>query len=775
MNKCKHCQQKVLPSLSFCCNGCSIAYKVIKSFDLSQYYEFCRNIYGTKPMKVNIAENQLIYNEFIKILDDDYKEINLLVEGVHCGSCVWLIENTLAKDAKIVRASLNLSTKRLTIKWRGSESAIASNIDQIFTLGYKLIPFTPQLSEQLDKEIEKDLLIKISVAGAGSIAMMMILWGVWAGNFDLSMGYYTRLVTHIIAAIVALPAIAYSGTPFYYSAYNALRSLRTNMDVPISLGIIGATFISVYQITSPYTYFDAAISLIFFLLIGRYLEIKSRNRAKSFAHNLILNQPRTITLDIDGKLILMPLSQAKVGDIAFAGAGEKIAADGIIIEGESEVDNQLITGESMPIAVQQGDRVASGTINVNNPIRYRISALGDDTTLGEIIKLTDLAQQSKSHYVKIADRLSRYFTPIIILLAVATFCLWYYVWDATLDKALINSIALLIITCPCALGLAVPIVQVVASSRLMSKGIILKSENSLERLNEIDHVVFDKTGTLTNINPKLINRQEITDEDYAIISALASHSKHVLCKGLVNEKPGIISFDKPVEEVKGMGMMAYLNGKKILLGSRKFCRLKPQIKEDGLMEMWFVGYEPPQRLIFENQLRVDASKTIAKIKSYDLPMEILSGDRNRVTAEVASQLGIAQFNSNYDPVQKYNHLKELEQLGKKVLMVGDGLNDAAALKAAHVSISPSTSLEITQVSADIIFQGEKLGPVLECYQVAKFAIKLVKQNMALSLLYNLVSVPLAIWGYVNPIVAAIAMSSSSILVILNSLRLRGKV
>ncbi len=769
MNKCKHCQQTTISK--FCCIGCKVAYSLINSLDLNSYYKYCKEIYGSKPMKINEVENQLSYDEFVQTSAKGMYRINLLVEGIHCGSCVWLIESTLRKDPNVASAHVNMSTRRLVIKWNGKRKQVADLVEKIFMLGYRLIPFVPEKAEDEAKQKEQDFLMRIGVSGLVNISMMMIIYGVWAGNFDQSMGYYTRLITHIFASIIAIPAIFYSGLPFFRSAIGALKAGRSNMDVPIAIGILGATFISIQEtiLGNAYTYYDAAIGLIFFLLIGRYLELKSRNRAREFAHNLILSQPKTITLDINGKLTLLSLSKAKVGDIAFVSVGDRFSADGTIIQGETEVDNSLITGESEPVKIGVGDRVSSGTLNVSAPVRFRISALSDDTLLGEIIRFMEIAEQGRAGYVRIADKLAQYFTPTVLLLTSMTFLLWYFMWGASLNEALLNSTALLIITCPCALGLAVPIVQVVASSKLMAQGIIIKSSDALEKIARIDSVIFDKTGTLTAGRPKLNNRDKISDTDFKIIGSLASFSKHPLCKEIGSSE---IKFDEIAKEFKGQGVISKLNGKEVRLGSRKFCSVEGRSK-DSYLEVWYKsGNTKAIRLTFTDQLRLDAKSVVSEIKRLGFPMEILSGDRDEVVKRISGEVGIKKYKSEMTPQEKYEHLKSLAEAGKKVLMVGDGLNDAAALKAAFVSISPTSSLEITQTNSDIVFQGEKLFPVIRAFKIAEFASTVVKQNFALALLYNITTVPIAIMGYINPVIAAISMSASSIMVVLNSLRIK---
>lgn len=771
MEKCKHCGDSKCLKTGFCCLGCEVAYKLINSLRLDKYYEYCSTIYNSRPMKVHDIKNSLDYMEYVQLQDGVFK-INLIVEGIHCGSCIWLIESTLRKDPAIKNARVNMSTRRLVIEWAGDKEHLNALVDTIFKLGYKLIPFTPDASEDEAIQNEKNMLKYLGVSGLVSISLMMIVFGVWAGNFDHSMGTYTRSMIHILMSMMAIPAIIYSGMPFYRSAWSAIKGGHTNMDVPIAIGVICATLISIQETiyASAYTYYDAAISLIFFLLIGRYLDMKFRNKARQFARNLMLSQPKTITLFQKGKLVLSPINKAKKGDIAFVAVGERIPADGVIVEGNTDLDTSIISGESMPVSVGVGARVVTGSINMNAPIKIQITALADDTLLGEIIRLMENAEQGRAQYVRIADKLAGYFTPITLGLAILTFVIWVFIMQAPINIALLYAVSLLIITCPCALGLAVPAVQIISSGRLMSQGIIIKSQDALEKLAQIDTVVFDKTGTLTRGVPELVNADEIDKKSMQIAASLAAFSQHPLCKSIATATP--IKFDSDVSEEKGMGVSAKLDGKVIKLGKRSWCGVDTQ-DNDEYMEMWFKhGSKKAVRLKFQDVIRSDAKDVVKSLKKLGFKLYIVSGDRKEPTAKIASKLGIVDFEHSTDPKGKFAFLSKLAKDGHKTLMVGDGLNDAAALKAAFVSISPSSSIEIAQTSSDVVFQGEPLKPVIESYTVALKSEKLVKQNFMLSLAYNAITVPVAMMGFINPIIAAVAMSSSSIMVVLNSMRIR---
>jgi Cu2+-exporting ATPase len=766
---CLHCGEKT--KSKFCCFGCQSAYTLINSLNLQKYYEYCLTIYDKQPLKVHEVHNELNYREHIEESENGFK-INLIVEGIHCGSCIWLIENALKSQVGVISARLNLSTRRLVISWQGAKEKIDELVAIVEKLGFKLIPFTPNAAIAENQKKEHELLRCLFIAGFGVIAIMMNTLGIWVANSSGEITPYFRDMLHLVATLITVPAVIYSGRPFFNSAWKVLKARRSNMDVPISLATILAMLISFQELlrSGEYIYLDAAVSLVFFLLIGRYLDLKMRNRAREYAQNLILAQAQSVTLYNKGQLKLTTIKNASEGDVAFIAVGEKIPVDGVVLNGESEVDNSLITGETTPIAISKGSYVHAGTINLAQPLQVKITRLGEHTTLGEIIKLMETAEQGKARFVRIADRISGFYTPFVLTMSLLTLMLWL-AKGASWADALLYAISVMIITCPCALGLAVPIVQVVAASRLMAKGIIVKSSDAFEKLAQLNYFIFDKTGTITEGQPKLTNVSDFNTKEIAIIAALAGQSKHPLCQAITREFAGKVSKIE-AQEVKGLGMEATLKGVHYKLGSKAFCGITKN-NQDGYSEMWFVaGKHKPLRLKFSDSIKSDAGDLIKWLGKNAITAEILSGDRQSAVSKVAKSIGVQIYYGEMTPQEKYAHISALESHGKKTLMVGDGLNDSAALKLAHASMSPASALEIAQTSADIIFQGNKLWPVKEAFIVAQNAVKLVKQNFAISLAYNAVTIPFAMLGYATPALAAIIMATSSIIVVANALRLR---
>lgn len=692
----------------------------------------------------------------------------LMVGGLRCASCAWTIESALNAEPD-VNARINLSTKRLALNWKGPVARANELMAKAAALGYTFTPFDTARQKADDKSEEKFLLKCIAVAGFASGNIMVFSLALWFSSQD-SMGIGTRDLMHWISGIIALPAIIYAGLPYYLSAWNALKHWRTNMDVPISLAVILAALMSLFETFrhGEYVYFDSSTMLLFFLLIGRYLDKKARGRARMAAQDLLAMMQGSATIYEDGHPKSLPIRDIAPGMRLLVAAGEKIAADGIVARGISDIDTSLITGETVPQRAEAGTKLFSGMINISAPIEIDVSAASEQSLLAGIIRLMENAEQGQAKYVRLADQVAGWYTPVVHILALGAFLGWLAMGLAW-QKALLIATTVLIITCPCALGLAVPAVQVLASGRLFRQGMLLKSGDALERLAAIDTVVFDKTGTLTLGKPQLANRNGIRDADLKLAASLAVQSKHPLSHAIAAAWQGEL-YALDVQEEPGNGLSANYQGKAVRLGRRAWCG-DASAPADDQLELWLSVDGRMQRFVFADALRPDAVKAVRRLMEDGLQVVLLSGDREPAVRAVAETLGISDYTAGISPVDKTARLHALSSQGKHVLMVGDGLNDAPSLAAAHVSISPSSAMDITQNAADLIFQGDKLAPVLEAYAIARASTWLVKQNFALSFFYNVLAVPMAVMGMVTPLVAAIAMSSSSLLVVANAMRL----
>ena len=779
---CLHCGEPVTPmspaAPDFCCAGCAGAYELLGEMGLSSYYN--RRAIDPKVRALRPDEDEIASFDFTELASTDadgHHHLHLMVDGIHCAACVWLIETLLQRNPAVLQARVNMTTRRLRLSWQGNLADIEKIIRPVMQMGYRLIPFDPAALEQASTSRNKELLRCLAVAGFAAGNVMLLSVSVWAGYFQ-GMGGATRDLFHWISALIALPAAAYAGLPFYRSALGAIRNRRVNMDVPISLGVILALGMSLAQTIrgEPHAYFDSAITLLFFLLIGRYLDGRARGQARSAAEHLLSLNARSVTvIEPDGTRRLIAPHKAQPGMIVLVAAGERIGIDGQVIEGQSDIDTSIITGESIPVLTRPGTTVFAGTTNISAPLRIKVTATGGNTLLSEIVRLMENAEQGRAKYVAIADRVAKAYAPVVHSLSLATFIGWWLIGGIGWQDALMNAIAVLIITCPCALALAVPVVQVIATGRLLRAGILVKSATALERLTKITGVIFDKTGTLTTGKPELIGQPP---QDKLLLAAgMAANSNHPLSRTLVRAAGNVMPLENVTEQA-GLGLMTQSPAGPVRLGSRAFC----DISENADMSSDIIGPElwlsepdsAPTRFVFRDTQRSDAPKVVETLRDRGFDLTLLSGDRESTVRHLAETLGIANWHARMSPTEKAAHIQTRSDQGQHDLMVGDGINDAPALAAAHASMSPATAAEISQNAADIVFQGDRLGAVIEAIDVATKADRLVRQNFALSFTYNVITIPLAVSGYVTPLFAAIAMSSSSLIVIANALRLHAK-
>ncbi len=712
---------------------------------------------------------------FVRHPSDGVAAMDLVVDGVTCGACIVAIEKGLRRQEGVRGARVNLASRRVTVEWNDGALDPPAILERLEALGYPAFPFAADAVDSVETQSEKRLLRCLGVAAFGAMNVMLLSVSLWAGA-DSDPNSATRDLFHWLSALVALPCAAYAAQPFYESAAKALSARSTNMDVPISLAVTLALGLSVFQTLAhaQTAYFDSAMMLLMFLLAGRFLDQRMRRRTRDFAINLsAIRADRAVKLFEGGEARETPLAAIQAGDLVLVRAGERVAVDGRIEDGRSEVDQSLVTGETAPVAVSPGGLVYAGTVNLSGALRVRVQNAASGTLLDEVQALLGKAVEQRSSYVKLADRAARLYVPVVHLTALATFLGWLTL-GAGWSQALVVAITVLIITCPCALGLAVPAVQVVAAGALFRRGLILNSGEALERLAEADTIVFDKTGTLTQPRRTLANAAEIAPEDLALAGSLALASRHPLARAVV-EASGARE-PLPAREFPGQGVSAMLGGECIKLGSVAWCEAEAEAAP--VAAAWpdasLIALRTSARAIVfavRQALRPDAAAVVSDLKRR-YAVEILSGDREQAVALVASELGVTRFEAGLEPADKIARLKALRAAGKRTLMVGDGLNDAPALAAAHVSISPISAAHLAQAQADALFLGEGLEPVADALRLAAKARGVMLENLWLSVVYNLIAVPLAIFGLVTPLIAALAMSGSSIVVTLNALRAR---
>jgi Cu2+-exporting ATPase len=704
-------------------------------------------------------------------LGANLQQTDLSVPSVHCAACIQTIETALGKLENVEGVRVNLSTRRVAVRWRGND--VPPLVPVLGRLGYAAHLFDPEVDNN-DQTLSQ-LIRAVAVAGFAAGNIMLLSVSVWSGAEGA-----TRDLFHWVSALIAIPALAFAGGIFFRSAWNALRHGRMNMDVPIAVGVSLAYAMSLYETINhgDHAYFDASVSLLFFLLIGRTLDHVMRERARTAVKGLSRLAARgAVVLRADGSPDYRPVGEIEPGMHLLIAAGERMPVDGRILRGASDLDCSLVSGESTPRNVAAGDTVQAGVLNLTGSLTIEATAAAKDSFLAEMVRLMEAAEGGRARYRRIADRVSALYAPVVHLTAFVTFLGWM---AATGDwhRAITIAIAVLIITCPCALGLAVPIVQVVAARRLFENGIMVKDGSAMERLATIDTAVFDKTGTLTLGQPRLVDASSIDPSMLAIAAQLAAHSRHPYSKAIAGfAPPGKQRRFDAVTEHPGFGIEAADAGRVWRLGRRGWAGSMAGtggpdmhggtvLTRDGIVVAAFE---------FEDALRADAGTAIGQLREADVSVQMLSGDTAAACAEVAGTLGLQSFVPCLLPSGKVERIESLAKDGHRVLMVGDGLNDTPALGAAHVSMAPATAADIGRNAADFVFLRDSLLAVPLALDVSRKAGSLIRQNIAIAIIYNAVAVPVAILGHVTPLIAAIAMSASSLLVIGNALRLQASM
>ena len=693
---------------------------------------------------------------------DGLRQTDLSVPDMNCGGCLHKVETALLRLAFVARARANLSTRRVSVFWRGETPPPL--ISTLSAIGYPAHLF--DVSADSDDPALSQLIRALAVAGFAASNIMMLSVAVWSGA-----GTEARDLFHWISAAIALPALAWSGQVFFRSAWRALSRGQTNMDVPISIGVLLAFGISLYETVQhgPHAYFDAAVSLLFFLLIGRTLDHVMRNRARRAVSGLARLAPRgAMVVQDDGSRVYLPVGEIAPGMIILLAAGERVPVDARVVKGRSDLDVSLVSGESAPKPASEGMTLQAGILNLTGPLTIVATAAARDSFLAEMLAMMEAAEAGRSRYRRIADRAAQLYAPVVHGTAFLTFIGWM-IASGDVHRAITIAIAVLIITCPCALGLAVPMVHVVAARRLFEAGIMIRDGSALERLATVDTAIFDKTGTLTSGRPRLAASGE--GKANALAAAISAHSRHPYSRALAALADGgaPIAFDS-VSELAGMGLEACAGNVVYRLGRPDWAA--PGNSDGAATVVLSANGSTLAAFQLEDSMRPGAREALDEMKRAGLRVEILSGDREGRVGAIALRLAVPAT-SGAVPADKLAHIASLKSAGHKVLMVGDGLNDAPALAAADVSMAPATAADLGRNAADLVFLRENLLAVPQALGIARAAARLVRQNFALAIAYNLVAIPIAVLGHVTPLMAAVAMSLSSVIVVANALRLDG--
>ncbi|WP_425043162.1 heavy metal translocating P-type ATPase [Primorskyibacter sp. S87] len=695
-------------------------------------------------------------------------QIALSLPTIHCQACISSVERELNAYPGVQSARVNLTLKRAMVEAEPNVTA-TELIPVLENAGYEAYELDAgALSATQNDKAGRDLLMRLAVAGFASMNVMLLSVSVWSGAENA-----TRDMFHWISAAIALPAIAFSAKPFFENAWSALRVRRLNMDVPIVLAIVLALVTSLWEtsLSGEHAYFDAALALTFFLLAGRYLDYRTRAVARSAAEELAaLEVPRALLLQ-DGIEYEVSVAHLAVGDLIRVRPGGRMPVDGEILEGRSELDRSLLTGETVPVFAEPGLKVSAGEVNLTGPLTVKASAVGQDTSLHRMADLVAIAESGRSRYTSLADSAAKLYAPGVHILSALSFLGWF-LYSGDVRVALNIAAAVLIITCPCALGLAVPAVTTAASGRLFRRGMLIKHATALERLAQVDTVVFDKTGTLTAGAPVLVNLGDHAQADLEVALALAEASSHPLSVSLATaaREAGIKAATvSDITEVPGFGTQGQWRGLPVRLGRAAWTGA-PESKQTSA---WLaVGDQKPLAFRFTDALRPGAEDVVNQLKVAGKEVFLISGDTTAAVEDLAGRLGISKWVAEALPEDKARRVQAMTEQGRHVLMVGDGLNDTAALAAAHVSISPASALDAARVASDIVLLGNDLTPIADSCDIAIRATKRIRENFQIATVYNVIAVPLAVAGLATPLIAALAMSLSSITVSLNALRLR---
>ncbi|MBF0098422.1 MAG: heavy metal translocating P-type ATPase [Magnetococcales bacterium] len=780
-------------AFSFCCPGCLQAWQMIRSMGLNGYYlQRDTQAIGMQPQEIDPAalapfDDPIFQEKWVQQGSDGRHEVNLILEGIHCAACVWLNEQVIRRVPGVEEVWINFATHRARVRWQPQQAALSQIIAAVRRIGYQAEPYDPSQREWQRHHHDRRLLTQLGVAAFGAGNVMFIAVALYAGYFQGIDGD-TKQFFHWISLLLATPVLLYSGSLFVTAAWRGVRAGRLTMELPIALGA-WVTYLYSVQVTvrgHGEVYFDSVTMFLFILLAGRFLEALARSKTASAMERLLNLQPRQAVVLRDGQALTVAVREVQVGETVLVKPGERVPIDGIILSGQTSVDESMLTGESLPVSRSVGDTLVCGSQNLDGAITLTVTRIGEETALARILRLVEQAQAARPPLQTLADRMAARFVGMVLFLALLTLWGW---WGQDVGQAIENMVAVLIITCPCALGLAAPAAMITAMGSAARSGILIKSGETIERLAQVNQVVLDKTGVVTLGTPqveRLVPAAPYTEEQLlALAAAVERYSEHPLGRAIwracVARGWQPLSGIEQVSNRPGHGLQALLHGADIRVGRALFAlhslpeaaRMPPDdpdhpvtwsaCSRDGQLVGWIGLADPP---------KANAAQVIQELQHLHLPALLLSGDRRAVVQRVGALTGIQAYISEVLPDDKEAEIARLQQSGLRVAMVGDGVNDAPALARADVAITVANASDLAVASADVILLNKDLQAVVHTFRLARQTLRIIRQNYLLSLCYNLLAIPLAMAGLVAPIFAAIAMPLSSLVVVGNALRLR---
>ncbi len=795
--KCTHCQlefdESVMitednnPNVYFCCNGCQGVYHILKDDGLDDFYEKMGNSKIAPPLQVESDSSgfdmESFKQRYIKTTADGFSSIDLVIEGIHCAACIWLNEKVLANTEGIVDATINFTNNKAKIVWDEETIALSKVIDTIRSIGYNAYPYDRTAEDIKATKNKKDYFMRMAIAVFASMNIMMIDVAKYAGFFS-GMKDETLHLVHIAEFIFSTPVLFYSGWIFFKGAYYGLKNRIVNMDLLVSAGATLTYIYSLYVLFGGkgHSYFDSVAMIITFVLVGKYLEVIGKKNAVDTMDKIRSQVPHEATIVEEGIKKIVPLDAIKVGDIIEVKRGEKATVDGMLIGSTATFDESSLSGESLPVEKKEGATIYSGTINSGKVIRYTATKNYANSTLSNIVNLLEDALASKPEIEDTTNELSKYFSITILLLSLVTFGAWYWL-DNDFEEALIVAISVIVIACPCALALATPIASLIGISWAAEKGLLFKEAKFIETFSKADTVVLDKTGTITEgkLEVKKVTG-EISSEILPILYALSDGSTHpvslAIKKYLEKNFESIETIELfNIEQVEGKGLKANYNDRIIAGGnSRLIDELEIDFEFDTVYTVYHFAIDGKVVLSFEldDSLKEGITELIDYLSTIKVNIIMATGDNEKVAKRVSESIGLKEYKSELSPIDKANYIKSLKDDAKGVVMVGDGINDALALSYADVAIAMGSGADVALAVSDVVILNNSLKAIEDSFMISQRTFKFIKQNLAISLIYNVITIPIAMAGYVIPLVAALSMSLSSLLVVGNSMRIKIK-
>ncbi|MDD3342829.1 MAG: heavy metal translocating P-type ATPase [Sulfurospirillaceae bacterium] len=770
----------------FCCKGCQGVFHLLRSEGLDTFYDRMGDVTLTPPTESldDIARFDLdgFVSKYVKQNKEGFSEISLIIEGIHCSACVWLNEKVLSKKAGIVEVSINYSNHKAKIVWDTSCIKLSEIIATIRSIGYNAYPYDPSLQEERANATRRDYYSKLLVGIFTTMNVMWIAIAQYSGYFT-GMQSNIKSILNFAEFVLATPTLFYTGSVYFKGAYYGIKNRYVNMDVLVATGASLTYIFSIYAMFSKNAevYFDSVTMIITFVFAGKYLEVLTKKKAVDTLDAFGGSMPSEVIVIVGEEKILTSVESVEVGEIIEVRAGDKVVIDGIILSGEGSFDLSSLTGESIPQLHGKDDKILSGSICLDSVIRYKATQTFSSSTLSKIVSLLEEAMTKKPQIEKLANSISGYFSMTIFLLAIATFAGWYH-YSGSFERALIVSISVIVVACPCALSLATPVATLVGLGLAAKKGIFFKEAGFLESMAKCTVLALDKTGTITKGTPEVVAHRVLKPFDDAYIYALVSQSTHPISKGikafLEREEKGL--FGKRLENIKSVeakGMKATCEGHSIV-GGNSHMLIQEGIVFDIPLEyislsQFFVAVDGEVVALFglEDSPKEGAKESIEKLKHLGLEMVMLTGDHLKAAQAIAAQVGLVNVQAGLLPAQKAAYIETLQHEGKNVVMVGDGINDALALAKAQIAISMGSGADVAIEVSDVVLRSDTLESLYESFVIARKTLYTVKENLIFSLTYNLITIPLAMSGYVIPLVAALSMSLSSIIVVTNSMRI----